>query len=262
MLNFLKNNFKIFTILNIALALFIVNENDILAQMKLSDVILSSWEKCPYSGSDTVCGTNCKQCYFLVTSYGDIPVCGSIYGSGGDGSYFGEKFAFDYGLANGITSDAIFKLQTTNVFFFEDAVDIENPIGVGYIDAVVIYNFSYPHSNKKQHCYVLCEGTGIKNFDEWLELCGISNDYDIDKLSVSPNPTADETTLTMELLTDGNLNIILIDNLGQELLELHNGYENAGTFITSFTMSKFPVGAYFIKITHNKKVKMEKIIKN
>jgi len=80
--------------------------------------------------------------------------------------------------------------------------------------------------------------------------------------SVSPNPTTNGTTLTLEVLTAGSLNIKLVNVEGQELMELHNAHTEAGEFTKNFTMSNLPQGVYYLRISHNGNVKMEKVIRN
>jgi hypothetical protein len=80
--------------------------------------------------------------------------------------------------------------------------------------------------------------------------------------SITPNPTSGETTLSFTVLTSGNLDIKLVNVSGQELLEIHNAYIEAGEFTTNVAMSKFPTGVYYLRISHNGNVTMEKVIRN
>jgi hypothetical protein len=84
----------------------------------------------------------------------------------------------------------------------------------------------------------------------------------ITKISIVPNPTSNGTILTMAVVSDGNLTITLVNEAGQELMELHNAYTKAGDFRKNFSMSKYPIGVYFLKISHNGKVKLEKLVRN
>ena len=90
----------------------------------------------------------------------------------------------------------------------------------------------------------------------------IRNEPTIANIKVSPNPTNATSTLTLDLEKAGNLKITLNDLHGDELLELHNKFEDTGTFATTFSLEKFPTGVYFLKINHNGNVKMEKVIRN
>ena len=49
--------------------------------------------------------------------------------------------------------------------------------------------------------------------------------------------------------------------LGQELLEIHNGFTVEGTFTKTFSLKELPIGVYYLKIVHNGNVKVEKVIR-
>jgi len=79
---------------------------------------------------------------------------------------------------------------------------------------------------------------------------------------VMPNITANNIMLTLELESYGNLNITINNIYGQELLTLYDAFENEGTFTKTFSVETLPQGMYYIIITHNEKVKLEKVIRN
>ncbi len=89
----------------------------------------------------------------------------------------------------------------------------------------------------------------------------IRNEETITHLKLSPNPTDASTTLSFDLDIAGVLTITLTDLLGAELLELHNAFADAGTFIKTFSIEALPIGVYYIKVKHNSNVKIEKILK-
>jgi len=100
-------------------------------------------------------------------------------------------------------------------------------------------------------------------------VCGFVNQFpssinqeSITEIAVVPNPTNNETTLTLEVLTPGNLTIILVNVEGKELIELQNAQVEAGAFTRHFSMAHFPVGVYYLKISHNGNVKMMEVIRN
>jgi hypothetical protein len=95
------------------------------------------------------------------------------------------------------------------------------------------------------------------------EICGISiEEKTITNLQIAPNPTAATSTLTLDLQTSGSLKITLNDLLGAELFELHNSFEDIGTFTKTFSLETLPKGVYFLKISHNGNVRMEKVVRN
>jgi hypothetical protein len=79
---------------------------------------------------------------------------------------------------------------------------------------------------------------------------------------IFPNPTNNTATISTEFGSAGNVRITLDNLLGEELMEIHNGFADAGIFTKQFSISALPQGAYYLKIIHNGNVKIEKMIKN
>ena len=80
---------------------------------------------------------------------------------------------------------------------------------------------------------------------------------------VYPNPATDaNTTVTVDLETAGNLTVTLNNMLGQELLEIYNGFTVEGTFTKTFSLKELPIGVYYLKIVHNGNVRVEKVVRN
>ena len=77
-----------------------------------------------------------------------------------------------------------------------------------------------------------------------------------------PNPTEATSTITLDWQAAGNLKITLNDLLGRELFELHNAFEDTGTFTKTFSIEALPLGVYYLKIIHNGNIKIEKVIRN
>ena len=157
--------------------------------------------------------------------------------------------------------------DTTNQYF---------AFGIGYIetlgskDAFAEYGIdktrpicfvatSSRHENKWDFCYSYAD-------EEITELTchstvGIYEPSTIANLLVSPNPADANTTVTVDLETAGNLTVTLNNMLGQELLEIHNGFTVEGTFTKTFSLKELPIGMYYLKIVHNGNVKVEKVIR-
>jgi hypothetical protein len=83
----------------------------------------------------------------------------------------------------------------------------------------------------------------------------------IKDLLISPNPTDALSTLTLDLLTSGYLTVTLNNLLGQELFEVYDGFVDIGTFRREFSIEHLPTGVYYLKISHNGNVTIEKVIK-
>ena len=78
---------------------------------------------------------------------------------------------------------------------------------------------------------------------------------------LSPNPTNSTITMTLHLKDVGNLTVTLNNILGQELFEIYSGFANAGNFTKTFSVEALPKGVYYLKISHNGKMQMAKVIK-
>jgi len=87
------------------------------------------------------------------------------------------------------------------------------------------------------------------------------NEPTVANLQVSPNPTSNSATLTVDLATAGNLTVTVNNLLGQELLEIHSGFADTGTFTKTFSIETLPKGVYYLKITHNGNVTVEKVVR-
>ena len=93
------------------------------------------------------------------------------------------------------------------------------------------------------------------------ENSSIKEPSSITNLLISPNPTDASTTVSVDLETAGNLTVTLNNMLGQELLEIYNGFTVEGTFTKTFSLKELPIGVYYLKIVHNGNVKVEKVIR-
>jgi hypothetical protein len=89
----------------------------------------------------------------------------------------------------------------------------------------------------------------------------ISENNLISNTIIYPNPVDENTTISFGLATSGNIRIVLSDISGQDLMEIHNAFTEAGEFTKTFSLETLASGAYFIKITHNGSTKIQKAIK-
>ena len=80
--------------------------------------------------------------------------------------------------------------------------------------------------------------------------------------SIYPNPTTDYFTVSFELEKPCNLEILLYDVLGREILEIHNGFTVEGLFIKKIDVDKLVSGVYFIKISIDNDYIIKKITIN
>jgi len=82
-------------------------------------------------------------------------------------------------------------------------------------------------------------------------------------IDISPNPATDYFTLDFELKKSCNMEIILCDVLGKEILTIHNGFAESGLFSKTVDIEHLNSGVYFIKVLiDGKYATLEKIVVN
>lgn len=80
--------------------------------------------------------------------------------------------------------------------------------------------------------------------------------------SLSPNPSPDVVHIKMDVLQAGELEISLIDLSGKEVLAVYNSFVEAGAFVRTISLAGLPHSAYYLKVIHSGKSKVERIIHN
>ena len=65
----------------------------------------------------------------------------------------------------------------------------------------------------------------------------------------------------MDILQSGSVVISLIDLSGGELMQLHSSFEDVQYFKKVFSIKALSSGVYFLQISHNGIVRVEKIVK-
>ena len=126
-------------------------------------------------------------------------------------------------------------------------------IGIGKADAGV-------NSMELVRAYTRATLAAIAELAE-LDDSNIENENFINCV-IAPNPTNSTATVTMYLKDVGNLTVTLNNLLGQELLEIHNGFITTVEFTKTFSLESLAKGMYYLKIIHNGNTKIEKVIKN
>ena len=77
---------------------------------------------------------------------------------------------------------------------------------------------------------------------------------------VFPNPAGESTTLELEIESACNLQVILTDVLGSDIMEIYSGFADVGTFSQTIPTKHLAVGVYFLKILVGKDYILEKIV--
>jgi hypothetical protein len=81
-------------------------------------------------------------------------------------------------------------------------------------------------------------------------------------ISIYPNPTSADFTVSFELEKPCNIQMILQDLTGREVLNIFDGFANAGTFTRGISTEHLSRGVYFLKIMINGHSTVEKIVVN
>jgi uncharacterized protein YjdB len=88
----------------------------------------------------------------------------------------------------------------------------------------------------------------------------VLENYNLDNIVISPNPTNDKINIMLNLETSANIRIILNDLLGNELNTIYDGFVYVGSFTKTFSTANLPKGIYYLKIFIDNKVKIEKVV--
>lgn len=77
--------------------------------------------------------------------------------------------------------------------------------------------------------------------------------------NVFPNPSSDMITLTYDLDTDSEVNILVMDMTGREVAKLYNGYQSAGQYQQTFDLN-LSQGNYLIALQKGKRKHLNKLV--
>ena len=79
-------------------------------------------------------------------------------------------------------------------------------------------------------------------------------------VNIFPNPAVSAFTVSFELEKSCNMKIVLSDILGQELIQIYDGFATVGTFTRTVNTEHLAKGIYFLKILIDGKYTVEKIV--
>jgi len=79
-------------------------------------------------------------------------------------------------------------------------------------------------------------------------------------VSIFPNPTTENATVSFELEKSCNVKIVLCDILGVEQINVYDGFANDGFFTETIDTGNLPKGVYFVKILIDGNYTVEKMI--
>jgi hypothetical protein len=84
----------------------------------------------------------------------------------------------------------------------------------------------------------------------------------LSSLQIYPNPASESTTISLELEKSCNMRIVLSNVLGQELIQVYDGFATEGIFTKKINTEHLAKGVYFLKVLIGGNFTIEKIVIN
>ena len=75
-----------------------------------------------------------------------------------------------------------------------------------------------------------------------------------------PNPFNPETTLSYDLVRDGDITLTIYDIAGRKVEELYSGFQIAGPYEINWQPQVIPAGVYFGRLTNGDRAEIQKLI--
>ena len=104
------------------------------------------------------------------------------------------------------------------------------------------------------------EITGTPYVWKIIKTTGIEEIIKNRTISIFPNPATSYFTVSFELEKSCNIRIVLSDVLGQELIQVYDGFADAGIFSRAVNTENLATGIYFLKVLIGSKFTVEKIV--
>ena len=86
------------------------------------------------------------------------------------------------------------------------------------------------------------------------EATGLDNDLSITNMQVYPNPATDNIMVSFYNNSDAEVNISLVNQLGQSVLSLNNLHAESGMNQEQVDLSGIPAGIYYVQISNQKRI--------
>ncbi len=117
---------------------------------------------------------------------------------------------------------------------------------------------SLPGYNQYNEAWAACQtsSTTAVFFDAWNDIYFGELDPDgsipepaiIKNYSLFPNPASNDCTLSMDMTEAGSISVSLSDILGRDIMQIYDGYADAGTFTKTFNTRRLTSGMYFLNV--------------
>ena len=139
---------------------------------------------------------------------------------------------------------------------------IYNPTSNNNVGAYRVYVYGYSGAFSSTQCYTLRVDLSATNFTSAPENNASEKIETVrGGMKVYPVPASAAVTVSFDAYTKGNAVIIIINQLGQEVMRKTVGVDN-GINITLLDVSKLKPGVYSIKINNGKDVQLKKLVIN
>lgn len=133
-------------------------------------------------------------------------------------------------------------------------------------DSTWTLGYSYPVGNEINFLYFdeLLVGAGTGLYGQSIDIsAGIKPNKNIkneNNISIFPNPTKNNATISYTLLNESNVEIAVYDIMGKRVSTVLNSVKSKGTHNTSISVDQLPKGAYIIKMLAGSVVSTKELI--
>ncbi|MBP6025188.1 T9SS type A sorting domain-containing protein [Ferruginibacter sp.] len=138
---------------------------------------------------------------------------------------------------------------------------IYNPTANNQVGTYRVYVYGYAGAFSNTQCYTLRVDLSATNFTSGPE--DVNNKVETVRsgMKVFPVPATNAVTISFDAFAKGNVDIVITNQLGQEVLRKQVNVDNGVNFNT-VDVSKLKAGIYFVKVNNGKQVESQKLIIN
>ena len=138
---------------------------------------------------------------------------------------------------------------------------IYNPTSNSNVGAYRVYIYGYSGAFSNTQCYTLRVDLSATNFTSGPESANNKVETVRSGMKVYPIPATDAVTVSFDAFAKGNVDIVITNQLGQEVLRKQVNVDNGVNFNT-LDVSKLQSGIYYVKVNNGKQVQIQKLIIN
>ena len=138
---------------------------------------------------------------------------------------------------------------------------IYNPTANSNVGAYRVYIYGYNGAFSNTQCYTLRVDLSATNFTSGPESANNKVETVRSGMKVYPIPATDAVTVSFDAFAKGNVDIVITNQLGQEVLRKQVNVDNGVNFNT-LDVSKLQSGIYYVKVNNGKQVQSQKLIIN